>query len=284
MFIKAADSREIFGANHQLDLLAIDLTSGHSRVVSRSSSWPAGSATRTLPGVVTLFSAEYALDADYVYVAWQPDPAKHSFYSQSDNARTIKGPHDFGDLARVKRDGSSAPEFLGAGPDARFLVSDGYAYWGSRWEGLKRRALAAGAANELIWAAPDVPITWPIGVSAGRVYFSIMAHAGPPRTFSIESVPITPAGTDGGSAQPRVHVASTESSFSDGILDGTCVYSGGPAGVSRAHLEDGKVQKLIDGRPVPGDATAFGSRFLAADGRYLYWADNGGDRVVRWTK
>jgi hypothetical protein len=284
MLIRIADARDIFGANGQLDLVAIDLSSGQSRVVSRSSVWPAGSATRPLPGMVTLSSAEYALDSDYVYVAWHPDPATYGYYSQGDHARTMKGPHDLGDLGRVKRDGSRAPEFLGAGPDAHFIVSDGYAYWGSRWEGLKRRALVPGAVNDLVWAAPDVPYIWPVAVSAGRVYFSTMGNPGAPRTFSIESVPAAPAGTDGGTAQPRVHVASTALSFGDAILDGMCVYTGGPAGVTRANLEDGKVQQLIEGRPVPGDATVWGSRFIATDGRYLYWADNGGDRVVRWAK
>jgi hypothetical protein len=80
--------------------------------------------------------------------------------------------------------------------------------------------------------------------------------------------------------QPRVYIASLGQSFGDAILDGKCAYSGGPAGVTRVNLEDGKVQQLIEGRPVPGDMTVMGSRLLATDGRYLYWADNGGDRVV----
>jgi hypothetical protein len=49
-------------------------------------------------------------------------------------------------------------------------------------------------------------------------------------------------------------------------------------------LDDGKTQQLIEGHPVPGDATVLWSRFLATDGRYLYWADHGGDRIVRWSR
>ena len=284
IFIVAADSRDVFGATPVLDLVAIDLSSGQSRAVSRSSGWTTGSATRNLPAVVTLFGARYVLDRDYVYVAWHPDPATYSFYSQSDHVRTVKGPHDLGDLARVKRDGSSAPEYLGRGPDGRFIVSDGYAYWGSQWEGIKRRALVPGAANEVLWAAPDVPYLWPIGVSAGRVYFSRVTSPDSPHTFSIESVPAVPAETDGGAVRPHVHVASAGLPFGDGLLDGKCVYAGGPAGVTRANLEDGTVQPLIEGRPVPGDLTGLHSQFLATDGRFLYWADNGGDRVVRWRR
>jgi hypothetical protein len=44
------------------------------------------------------------------------------------------------------------------------------------------------------------------------------------------------------------------------------------------------VQPLIERRPVPGDLTGLHSQFLATDGRFLYWADNGGDRVVRWRR
>jgi hypothetical protein len=285
--VKAADSRDVFGADNHMDVMAIDLSSGHVRVVSQSDTWPAGSAKRPLRGVVTLafYSTQYALDSDYVYVAWTSDPATYSFDSQGDNVRRRKGSHDLGDLARVKRDGSSAPEFLGTGPEGRFIVFDGYAYWSSRWEGVKRRALVPGATNEIIWAAPDVPYSWPIGVSAGRVYFSVVASPDPPSpTYSIESMPATPPEADAGTAQPRVHVTSTELTFGDAILDGKCVYSGGPMGVTRANLEDGTVRRLIEGRPVPGDTTVSQSRFLATDGRSLYWADNGGDRVVRWSR
>ncbi len=283
-FVEAADAHDVFGANHVLDVVAIDLSTGASRIVSPSSGWPKGSATRNLPAVITLFGARYVLDADYVYVAWHPDPALYSYYSQEDHVRALKGPHDLGDLARVRRDGSSPPEYLGRGPEARFIIADGYLYWGSRFEGLKRRALTSGAANELVWAAPDVPFMWLIGVSGGRVYFSVIASSSAPRTFSIESVPASPAAADGGSAQPRVHVASTALTFGEAVLDGKCVYAGDPRGVTRANLEDGTVQQIIAGHPVQGDATLFGTQFLATDGRYLYWADNGGDRVVRWRR
>lgn len=283
-FVRAADSRDVFGADHHMNVVAVDLSSGQPRLVSSSDTWPAGSATRPLRGVVTLFSAAYELDSDYVYVAWQPDPATYNFYSQGDHLRSKTGSHDLGDLARVKRDGSSPPEFLGPGPEGRFILSDGYAYWSSRWEGIKRRALTPGAPNEVIWAAPEVPYSWPIGVSAGRIYFSVVANPGPPRTYAIQSLPATPAESEGGREPPRVHVTSAARSFGDAILDGKCAYSGGPSGVTRANLEDGSVRKLIEGRPVPGDATVFKSRFLGTDGHSLYWADNGGDRVVRWNR
>jgi hypothetical protein len=281
-FVRAADARGVFGADNQLNVVALDVPTGQSRTVAQSSSWPVGSATRNLPGVVRLWQAEYALDADYLYVAWRPDPAVYNYLSQGDHVRSVKGSHDIGDLARVKRDGSGAPEYLGKGPDGRFLVSDGFAYWGSRYEGLKRRNLVPDAANELVWAAPDVPYIWPIGLSAGRFYFSVIAGTGTPRTFAVESVPLT--GADGGAAQPRVHVASAPAPFVDAVVDGVCVYSAGPGGVVRANLDDGTLQPLAEGHPVAGDATIFGSRFLATDGRFLYWADYGGDLVVRWKR
>ena len=125
-FVKAADSHGVFGADNQLDVVTLDLSTGQSRIVAQSSSWPVGSATRNLPGVVRLWQAEYALDSDYLYVAWRPDPGVYNYYSQGDHVRSLKGPHDLGDLARVKRDGSSAPEYLGKGPDGRFVLLVGY--------------------------------------------------------------------------------------------------------------------------------------------------------------
>jgi hypothetical protein len=279
-FVKAADARGVFGANGQLAVVGLDLSTGQLRTLNNS--WPAGSGTRNLPGVVRLWDAEYALDAEYVYVAWHDDPAVYGFYSQGDHVRTLKGPHDIGDLARVKRDGSSSPEYLGKGPDGRFLVVDGYAYWGSRYEGVKRRRLVPDAPNELVWAGPDVAYFWPIGIAAGRFYFSAIENAGPPRTFAVESVPIAPG--DGGVEPPRVHAASLPTPFVDAVVDGACAYSASRTGVTRANLNEGKVQALVEGHPVAGDATILESRFLAMDGRFLYWADYGGDRVVRWKR
>ena len=285
MFVRAADSRGVFGADNVLNLVALDLPGGGRRVVASSMRWPQGSGTRALPGVVTLFGAQYALDADYIYVGWVPDPFIRDYLANPEHIRPVKGPHDFGDLARVKRDGSAPPEYLGRGPEARFLVHEGYAYWGSRLEGIKRRALVPGAPNEVVWPAPDVPFLGPIGIAGGRIFFSQGLNLRQPFVYSIESVPITPAAAppsasavpDGGAPEPRVHVASMETSFVNAILDGRCAYSGGAGGVTRANLEDGTVTRLIDGHPPAGDATVFGVTFLAADGRYLYWADYGDD-------
>jgi|HubBroStandDraft_1064217.scaffolds.fasta_scaffold88351_2 hypothetical protein len=281
-FIDAVDSREVFGSDHQLNLLAIDLSSGKLRPVSPSSAW-----SNRVSGLITLFGANYVLDSDYVYVGWRGDPAVNGFLSSGgERLRSLKGPHDAGLLSRVRRDGSSAPELFGKGPDTPFVVSDGYAYWGSRWEGLKRRALVPGASSEMVWTAPDVPLTWPIGISGGRLYFRMLADmASSPRMFTIASVPAQPASADGGAAPPpRVHVPPSPQPFNDAILLGHCVYSGGPGGVVRADLDDGSVKTLIEGRPVPGDGTLLFTRLLASDGRSLYWADYGGDRVVRWTR
>lgn len=283
MFVVAADSREVFGANGQLDLFAIDLSSGQSRLVSSNGAWSVPSGGMPMPGTMTLFGAKYVLDSDYVYVAWHGNQGNYNFYSSTDALRRMKGPHDIGLFSRVKRDGSRAPELLGKGPDGEFIISGGYAYWSSRWEGLKRRPIVPGRASEMIWSAPTVPRAWPIGISDGRLYFSMVVSERPYQ-FSIASVPAASAPADGGAAEPRVHVASSGRAFNDAILVGRCVYSGGPTGVARANLEDGRVQPLIEGHPPLGDATVAGSRFLATDGRFLYWADYGSNRVVRWSK
>jgi hypothetical protein len=280
LFIKAADARGAYGPNGQLAIVGLDLSTGQSRVLNQS--WPAGSTKRDLPAVVTLWGAEYALDSDYVYVASRGDPATYSFYAQGDHIRSLQGSHDIGDLTRLKRDGSSPPEYLGKGPDGRFLVLDGYAYWGARYEGVKRRRLVPGAENELLWSSSEVPIYWPIGIVAGRFYFSTFESGGPRRTFTVESVPIAPP--NGGPAPRTIHATALPVSLVDAVVDGACAYSASGAGVTRVHLEDGRADPMVEGHPVAGDATIFGSRFIATDGRFLYWADYGGDRVVRWKK
>jgi hypothetical protein len=279
--VKAADSRDVFGVDGQASLLAIDLASGQSRVVTRSDGWIGGAGPLGMVGVMVMFQAEYALDGDYIVAAWRQNQAAYGFYSQGNNAKRMKGPHDLGYLGRVKRDGTSPPEYLGPGPDGHFVVSDGYAYWGSRFEGMKRRRLVPGAANELVVATPDVAFEWTLGVADGKLYFA-MLNPGSPRTVSVASVPVDRP-EDAGAAQPRVHVpAAALDTWYPAVVDGKCVYLGGPGGVKRANLEDGTVQTLIEGHPVPGDTTVLYNRFVATDGRYLYWADYGGDRVVRW--
>jgi hypothetical protein len=266
VFVPVADSRHVFAVDQALDLLGIDLSSGGSYVVSRSSAW---SALGALPGLV--FFARYALDTDYVYVVW---PVATPFEGR-------------GVLGRVRRDGSQPPELLGGGVDGHFIVSGGFAYWGSLGEGVHRRALVPGATSEALWSAPDsTTYARAVGVSAGRVYFAMLVSPGPPPTFSIESAP---AEADGGApAQVRVHVASmvvsTGGSPGEAILDGKCVYFGGPAGVTRANTQDGEVRQLVEALPGEGEAAAMGIRHLASDGRFLYWADASRDRILRWSR
>jgi hypothetical protein len=264
VFVRAVDSRELFAVNQQLDLLGIDLSSGRSLVVSRASAWTAAGA---LSG--GFFFARYALDSNYVYVVW---PAVTPFEGR-------------GVLGRVKRDGSQPPELLGEGVDAHFMVSGGFAYWGSLGEGIRRRALTVEATDELLWSAPD-PTAYArvIGVSTGRVYFTSTAGSGPTPTFSIESVPAEP--DHAAPVQARAHVpsmvVSTGGAPGEAILDGRCAYFGGPRGVTRANVDDGEVRQLVLGPSAESSVAMLGIRYLATDGQFLYWADYGRDRVVRW--
>jgi hypothetical protein len=148
---------------------------------------------------------------------------------------------------------------------------------------MKRRRLVPGAANELVVATPDVAFEWTLGVADGKLYFA-MLNPGSPRTVSLASVPVDRP-EDAGAAQPRVHVPAVAlDTWYPAVVDGKCVYTGGPGGVKRVNVEDGTVQTLIEGHPVSGDTTVLYNRFVATDGRYLYWADYGGDRVVRWSR
>jgi hypothetical protein len=279
--IRTADVHEVFGSDSVMGLWACDLASGKSHLVSPANAWDVTAGRVESRGLMTLYSARYALDADFVYVAWAPDPSKAAYCHAGPHCRGV----DLGMLSRVKRDGKSPPEPVGPGPDQDMLVADGYAYWGVPYDGIKRRPLALGGASERVWASTN-GYAWPLGVAGGRLYFSTV-DMGPPRTFALESVALDAAMPDGG-AQARMEIASLQMAFADGILDGHCLYMGTSRGVSRADIDDGKVQLLIEG-PAPPRNVFDGSvmsyeRFLATDGRYLYWADYLGDRIVRWSR
>jgi hypothetical protein len=285
--VNAADSSDAFGAGPQLDIVAMNLTTGRPRLLSASTAWSASTLRSGVrPGAETLRGAEYLLDGDYLYVAWVPDTSLYNPSIGMAALRVVQGPHDIGVLSRLKRDGSGPPEFIGMGPDGHFVLHDGYAYYGTHWEGLKRRSLVRGPAREVLWSEPRVPDVWAIGVAAGRVYFGRDAYPELRAKYAIASiaVPAPSIGDAGGApAEARVDVLSWDASFKGGILDGKCVYGGDPRGVTRANLEDGTVQKLIEGYPPP-DPALYHGHMMASDGRYLYWADSGGDRIVRWSR
>ena len=198
-FFVAADAHGIFGLEAHMmspttlpDSTCIDLPSGAARVLVRSADWGAllTPDSRPLGSGPNLFRAGYALDSDYIYVAWAER-----------NRGPSLGASGPGHLARVKRDGSSRPEPLGEGPGGAFILSDGYAYWGGqRTEGLERRALTPGAAEELLWAPPGFGWPWALGVSGGRLDFK--------RGDPIESVPVVRATVGGDSPPPLVHTGT----------------------------------------------------------------------------
>jgi hypothetical protein len=249
-----------------------------------------------------LFDARYALDSEYLYISWHSDVARYD--PTLPGPRPHSGSWDPGHLARVKRDGSSAPEMLGPGPDAHFIVADGYAYWGSP-AGLERRALVPGAANEPVWSSPtlaaarprppDAIHAWPLGVSGSRLYFALPdpSKPGVPPTWSVDSVPATPPKKGHAGTPPVVHARSVPVEGTT-FVDGLCVYSGSPHGVIRVDLRDGRVDRLMEGTKGPGsiipetpkdpDWYDNRTRWLGMDARSLYWADLYGDRIVRWSR
>jgi hypothetical protein len=297
----AVDARDLFllvagphaGAP---ELAAIDLTTGEARIVAEepyaSTTLPTGepAASDPLSRAVaqaaaneTFSQSDYALDPTYVYFAFYEPSLQHEH--DMEHPDWMKGPHDLGFLARVRRDGLGTVEVLGPGPFSFFIASEGFAYWGSPFEGIKRRALVPGATNEMVWAAPD--LRWPLLVDGGRLFFKTV-HAGPPRSITIQSVPagtLNASAADAGGVDVRTHVPSCQFKLGSGhrvFFDGKCVYSGSYLGLSRVDIDDGKEQELLSG---PRNAVPASARdFVATDGRYLYWADYTRDRIVRWAR
>jgi hypothetical protein len=320
----AVDARDLFllvggpRGGGAPELAAIDLSTGQERIVAHepylTTTLPSGKAASDAASLAvaqimaneTFSESDYALDPTYVYFAFSKPSFQLDYEAQHPEA--MKGTHDLGFLARVRRDGAAAVEVLGPGPSAFFIASEGFAYWASPLEGIKRRELVAGATNQIVWAGasqqegcratesaetdeqddsePSDPYG-PMFVGSGRLFFTTV-RAGPPRSITIQSVP---AGTvdafaaDAGGVDVRTHVPSCD--FKSGwgyheVFDGKCVYSGSYAGLSRVDIDDAREQELISGptNVVPGSARDF----VATDGRYLYWADYTRDRIVRWAR
>jgi len=295
--IAAADSRTIFAVDRHGRLIAIDMPSGERRTGIARFAWHVSPVH--VPGTEASHvyepanDARYALDADYLYFA-------------SDGA-----------LGRVRRDGQREPEILlrADGLLKDFVVADGYAYFSVLARGIERRALAPGAPVEHVVSQPlGVKVLWPLGVWAGRLFFSavdpaevpiMLEHSRPPPvdklkkgSFSIESVPVGPAAADGG-APTVVHAAEPGRPFgarndladhlgepgADAIIfDGLCAYSGGGQGVWRMDLRDGKIDALVGIGAPGGGGGGRGSHFFGSDDQYLYWADSTHDRIVRWKR
>jgi hypothetical protein len=229
-------------------------------------------------------NSDYAVDSTYVYLAFYPRSFEHDYYAQNPGA--MKGPHDLGFLSRARRDGSSGVEVLGPGPSAFFIVSDGFAYWASPLEGIKRHAVVPGGTNEMVWASSDNPS--PMFVEGGRLFFAT-ARQGAARSFAVASVPVgtlNASAADAGGVDVRTHVASCQFKFGRGygrpVFDGKCIYPGSFLGVSRVDLDDAKEEELISGPR--NDVPASARSFVATDSQYLYWADYTRNRIIRWAR
>jgi hypothetical protein len=189
----AVDDRDLFVARGgpragAPELAAIDLSTGQGRIVAHepyiATNVPSGSVATTPVdrAAAQMFAndmfdtSDYAVDKTYVYFAYYKATLEHDYYAQ--NPEAMKGPHDLGFLARVRRDGSSAVEELGPGPSRFFFVSEGYAYWASPLEGIKRRELVPGAANEMVWEVTDASYASPMFVDGGRLFF-VTGNKGP---------------------------------------------------------------------------------------------------------
>jgi hypothetical protein len=189
-------------------------------------------------------------------------------------------------LYRVRRDGGAPAEKLATVfPPRGWLVDGGYLYFYGQGT-LERRPLQEGAQPEVLahWTAGTVRGAFmpTIRLADGRAYFT--------RDDGIWSVPV-----QGGAPAIR-HVAASVSKVIDLLVQGTCVYWADDRRINRARIgtdadaapetlaDESEYQwtrALTDSDPRMASDTVLDRRVLASDGRFLYWADAGDERIMR---
>jgi hypothetical protein len=215
--------------------------------------------------------------------------AKYFYYHQIGPEYPIAVPAgDETGLFRVRRTGASAPEFLGLAPFSGVVVDHGFLYYldapSPLAPALVRRELAPGAKAEIVqhlapakqprWRRPPI-----VRLVGGRAYF---AH-----DEGLWSAPLD------GSARPTRHAELGRGGALDLLVEGGCLYWVTEHAISRVAVDGGapSAPEIIADEPTyqPRGGDVNGSpdlvpaegRYLATDGRFLYWPDTGGDRIMR---
>jgi hypothetical protein len=185
-------------------------------------------------------------------------------------------------LYRVPRDGRAPPEKVATPSPARgWIVDGGYLYFYGPGT-LERRPFQDGAKPEMLahWTPSAVRGAFmpTIRIADRRAYFT--------REDGIWSVPV-----QGGAPAVR-QVAASMSKTIDLLVQGACVYWADDRRINRARLgappeivaDESEYQwtrALSNSDPRSVSDSVLDRRILASDGRFLYWADAGDERIMR---
>jgi hypothetical protein len=261
------DARAAYAVTNGADLLAFDQRSKTTRVLVPGEL----SATRGTGSV----RPPFALDDRYVY------------YSRSgdyDPSRDPRLPLLGTGFYRIRRDGDGRPEFLGSPPAPGWIITidGGFVYYryGTRSPERRftivRRALAAGSQPEEIVHLQRPGGQAPMQILAARLYYV--------DDDALWSVPAA-----GGAAPVRL-AAAGGAEVTDLLAEAGCLYWADGRKIRRLALGDGGAaatatpEIIADERDYQEAAhqiTGVRRYVLATDGRFLYWPDVGGDRIMR---
>jgi hypothetical protein len=244
------DARQVFAVNGQDEILSFDLRTHAMHVLVP------GELSATAP--LSLTTPPFELDARYLYYV-----RNGSSFPRATGAG----------LFRIARDGKSQPEFLGSPPGgAGFIVDGRFVYYNYRTPAKKlaimRRRLEAGSAPETV-----VELRHPIGLVTTRIF------AG--RLYYVDDGAIWSVAVGGGSPSVR-HVETGKAGATDILAEPGCLYWSNTRKIQRAAL-DGALPANPEVIADEQNYTPSGqhTHVLATDGKYLYWPDAAGERIMR---
>ena len=249
------DARQAFSLNSHDDILSFDLKTHATRVLVP------GQLSATTGFSIT--HPPFELDAHYLYYLRNGPPY-------------LRGKGD--GLFRVARDGSTPPELLGSPPGAGDFIVDGtFVYYRYRTPDKKlaiiRRKLAVGSTPETV-----VELDRPVAPVRMRIFDGRLYYVDDEAIWSVAVV---------GGAPPVRHAFTGSAGATDLLADGACLYWSNGRTIQRAALDvdfPASSEVIADERNYHQSAhqvTGQRSQVLASDGRYLYWPDAAGDRIMR---
>jgi hypothetical protein len=227
---------------------------------------------------LVLIEPPFQMDARFVYYRQDGPPLPGTNLPGADTG-----------LYRVARAGREPPEKMAAPSPARgWVVDGGYLYFYGQGT-LERRPFQDGAKPEILahWTPGTARGAFmpTIRVAEGRAYFT--------REDGIWSVPAR------GGAPAVQHVAASMAKTIDLLVQGACMYWADDRRINRARLgaaaaatpalpeivaDESEYQwtrALSNSDPRSTSDAVLDRRILASDGRFLYWADAGDERIMR---
>jgi hypothetical protein len=264
-YLGPIDAGQVFGLTSHNEIVSVDFRTRTARllVASRLSS---------AEGLVQTY-APFELDERYLYYV-RSGPSLYDLQGgppgRPDNATG---------LCRVPRDGSGPPEFLGAPPAPGwiFAIDGGFVYYrGSTPENqaaIVRRALRPNASVEVVVRLQNPHPGGVLRIFDGRLYYidddSIWSVSIPAQTPPVRHVAIGPSDTTDLLAEPGCLYWANRRTIKRAVL------GAGGSGIPDVIADEQTYTQAL------GPSEVAGRLLLATDGRFLYWPDAAGERIMR---